>query len=65
MLTFYPEFDCEVQQNYEMIIMLDMSNSMSADDITSSKKIALCLLNSLNKHASFNLITFGSSKCGG
>lgn len=62
MLTFYPEFDCESQDNYELIIMLDLSNSMSVDDITSSKKIALILLNSLSKHASFNLIVFGSSE---
>lgn len=62
MLTFYPEFDCESQNNYEMIILLDMSNSMSTDDVISVKKIALVLLNSISSMASFNLIIYGSSK---
>ena len=62
MLTFYPEFDCESQDNYEMIILLDMSNSMSSEDIVSVKKIAIVLLNSISSNASFNLITYGSSE---
>ena len=62
MLTFYPEFDCESQDNYEIIILLDMSNSMSSEDIISVKKIAIVLLNSMRSNSSFNLITYGSSE---
>lgn len=62
MLTFYPEFECAVQDSYEMIIMVDLSNSMTPDDIITAKKVALVLMNSLNNRASFNLITFGSSE---
>ena len=62
MLTFYPEFDCDSQDNYEMIILLDMSNSMSSEDVISVKKIAIVLLNSISSNASFNIITYGSSE---
>ena len=62
MLTFYPEFDCDSQDNYEMIILLDMSNSMLSEDIISVKKIAIVLINSISSNASFNLITYGSSE---
>ncbi|XP_067947430.1 protein mono-ADP-ribosyltransferase PARP4-like [Watersipora subatra] len=61
MLTFYPEFDCATQANYEMIIMLDLSNSMSADELSAAKKVTLVLLSALSKSSSFNLIAFGST----
>lgn len=62
MLTFYPEFECERQHNYEVILLLDMSNSMCTDDITSAKKIALRLLNTIDSRSTFNLLVFGSSE---
>ncbi|KAK3773376.1 hypothetical protein RRG08_023253 [Elysia crispata] len=57
MLTFYPEFELEALLDGEIIIILDMSNSMKGTQIL---KLALLVLKSIPNGFKFNIIRFGS-----
>lgn len=62
MVTFYPRFEAVSHKVYEVIILLDLSNSMSTDDVTAAKQAALYLLTQLPRSCLFNVVVFGSSK---
>ena len=62
MLTFYPEFEVGSEFNTEVIIMLDVSNSMDGQALKNAQKVALLLLLSLNQSWTFNVVRFGTSK---
>ncbi|GFR66346.1 poly [ADP-ribose] polymerase [Elysia marginata] len=57
MLTFYPEFELEEVMEGEIIILLDMSNSMKGTQIL---KLALLVLQNIPQGFKFNVIRFGS-----
>ncbi|XP_078585828.1 protein mono-ADP-ribosyltransferase PARP4-like [Branchiostoma floridae x Branchiostoma japonicum] len=60
MLTFYPEFQAEVMQGHEVILLLDGSNSMRGSALEAAKKVALLCLCHLPKECSFNVVAFGT-----
>lgn len=60
MLTFFPEFDDCTDQEVEVIILLDSSNSM-ASSCQNLKKAALLSLLLLPENCRFNVISFGSN----
>ncbi|EDV19935.1 uncharacterized protein TRIADDRAFT_32651, partial [Trichoplax adhaerens] len=60
MLTFYPEFETVETKEPEIILVLDMSNSMK-DCLLDVKKLALLLLNNLPSNCLFNIAVFGTS----
>lgn len=60
MLTFYPEFEATISDNYEVIFLLDLSNSMKGDSLLEAKKILLLLLLHLPESCFFNVIVFGT-----
>ncbi|XP_078664712.1 uncharacterized protein LOC144907477 isoform X2 [Branchiostoma floridae x Branchiostoma belcheri] len=60
MLTFYPEFQAEVMQGHEVILLLDASNSMRGSPLEAAKKVALLCLSHLPKECSFNVVAFGT-----
>jgi len=62
MLTFYPEFECEPQTDYELILLLDLSNSMGKDEVMAAKRLAILAISLLPKTANFNILVFGTSK---
>ena len=62
MLTFYPEFEYSIGDVTEVVIMLDVSNSMAGAALTEAKKVALLTLSLLPDHHLFNIVRFGSGK---
>lgn len=60
MLTFYPEFEATISENYEVIFLLDLSNSMKGESLLEAKKILLLLLLHLPESCFFNVIVFGT-----
>ena len=62
MLSFYPEFEaCEVD-DVNVVLLLDMSNSMKGDNLNNTKKIALLTLQYLPSTWNFNIVVFGTGK---
>ncbi|XP_033113003.1 protein mono-ADP-ribosyltransferase PARP4-like [Anneissia japonica] len=61
MLTFYPEFESESSKLPEILLVLDLSNSMKGENLLQAKKILLMILECLPTHATFNIITFGTN----
>lgn len=62
MVTFFPRFEAGNDKFYEVIVVLDVSNSMAADDVVSVKQAAIHLLSKLPRTSLFNVTVFGSSK---
>ena len=60
MLTFYPEFEWSSVNYVEVIIVLDVSNSMTGSALTDAKKVALLTLAHLPDHCVFNIVRFGT-----
>ncbi|XP_076466190.1 uncharacterized protein LOC143297656 [Babylonia areolata] len=60
MLTFYPEFEVGSEVNAEVVIMVDVSNSMKGAALQSAKKVALLILHRLSPAGSFNVVLFGT-----
>ncbi|RDD38355.1 Poly [ADP-ribose] polymerase 4 [Trichoplax sp. H2] len=60
MLTFYPEFDVTENPRPEIIIALDMSNSMK-QCLMDTQKIAALILTNLPPECRFNIVVFGSA----
>ncbi|CAG5135718.1 unnamed protein product, partial [Candidula unifasciata] len=60
MLTFYPEFQSSEVEDGEIILILDVSNSMKGTSLLEAKKVALLILQNLPTGWSFNVIRFGS-----
>ncbi|XP_033122166.1 protein mono-ADP-ribosyltransferase PARP4-like [Anneissia japonica] len=61
MLTFYPEFESESDDSPEILLVLDLSNSMKGDNLVQAKKILMMNLLNLPTEATFNIITFGTN----
>ncbi|XP_071961516.1 protein mono-ADP-ribosyltransferase PARP4-like [Antedon mediterranea] len=61
MLTFYPEFESEDNESPEILLVLDLSNSMKGENLLEAKKILLMTLHHLPSKALFNIITFGTN----
>ncbi|XP_064404134.1 protein mono-ADP-ribosyltransferase PARP4-like isoform X3 [Halichondria panicea] len=61
MLTFYPEFEADTITENEIIFLLDLSNSMKGEALTSAKKVLLLLLAHLPTKCLFNIVTFGAT----
>lgn len=62
MLTFYPEFEAAEDDEVEVILMLDLSNSMKGTSLQEAKKVLLLTLKLLPKTWKFNVAVFGTSK---
>ncbi len=62
MLTFYPEFEAPSTPGYEVIFILDLSNSMKGKALQEAKKVLLLALHHLPAACSFNVVVFGSCK---
>ncbi|XP_063404028.1 uncharacterized protein LOC134687563 isoform X2 [Mytilus trossulus] len=60
MLTFYPEFEAAEDNETEIILVLDLSNSMKGKALLEAKKILLLTLNHLSAHTLFNIVLFGT-----
>lgn len=63
MLVFYPHFECSgvsVSDVSDVIIVLDTSESMRGDAMLNARRIALKVLNSLDRSLRVNIISFGS-----
>uniref|UniRef100_A0A2C9KRG3 Poly [ADP-ribose] polymerase n=1 Tax=Biomphalaria glabrata TaxID=6526 RepID=A0A2C9KRG3_BIOGL len=60
MLTFFPEFEAQESTEGEIIILLDVSNSMKDKALNEAKKVALLILKSLQPNWHFNIVKFGS-----
>ncbi|XP_060065436.1 protein mono-ADP-ribosyltransferase PARP4-like [Ylistrum balloti] len=61
MLTFYPEFEACEDNESEVILMLDLSNSMTDKGLNEAKKILLLILHFLPKTWKFNVVIFGTA----
>ncbi|XP_060575380.1 protein mono-ADP-ribosyltransferase PARP4-like, partial [Ruditapes philippinarum] len=61
MLTFYPEFETQSVTEANIIILLDMSNSMKGQPEEQAKKVALLAIDNLPLQCKFNLVVFGST----
>ena len=62
MLTFYPEFEAEGDDDLDLILLLDLSNSMKGASLTQAKKVVLLILHLLPQQCRFNVIVFGTCK---
>jgi len=62
MLTFYPEFEAAENNEIEVILILDLSNSMKGKALLEAKKVLLLTLKHLPAHSLFNIVVFGTSK---
>ncbi|XP_060785558.1 protein mono-ADP-ribosyltransferase PARP4 isoform X2 [Neoarius graeffei] len=63
MLVFYPHFESSgvsVSDVSDVIIVLDTSESMRGDAMLNARRIALKVLNSLDRSLRVNIISFGS-----
>ena len=62
MLTFYPEFEAAEDSEMEIILVLDLSNSMKGKALIEAKKILMLTLTHLPPHSLFNIVVFGTSE---
>ncbi|XP_046570901.1 protein mono-ADP-ribosyltransferase PARP4-like [Haliotis rubra] len=60
MLTFYPEFEADEDDDVEIVFVLDLSNSMSGDAVLDAKKLLMMLLHNLPPRSTFNVLCFGT-----
>ncbi|XP_038059035.1 uncharacterized protein LOC119730290 isoform X2 [Patiria miniata] len=61
MLTFYPEFEAEKNDQSEVVLLLDLSNSMRGGSILQeAQKVVLLTLHHLPKDWKFNIVVFGT-----
>ena len=62
MLTFYPEFEAGSAVAPEVVVMLDVSNSMHGAALQSARKVALLVLQDMDPACTFNVVLFGTSE---
>ena len=60
MLTFYPEFEAQTSHGYEVVFILDLSNSMKGKALEEARKVLLLALHHLPSTCTFNVVTFGT-----
>ncbi|KAK3097154.1 hypothetical protein FSP39_006899 [Pinctada imbricata] len=61
MLTFYPEFEAVADDNLDLTLLLDLSNSMKGTSLRDAKKVLLLILHLLPQHCKFNVTVFGTA----
>lgn len=62
MLTFYPEFEACPSKDFEVVDMVDVSNSMKGTPLQEAKKVALLALHHLPNKCYFNVVAFGTGR---
>lgn len=63
MLVFYPDFTSSSEASSsvsDVVIVLDTSESMRGDAMINTRRIALQVLNSLDRSTKINIISFGT-----
>ncbi|CAL1538041.1 unnamed protein product [Lymnaea stagnalis] len=60
MLTFFPEFESAEITEGEIVLALDVSNSMKGDPLIQARKVALLVLKFIPVGWHFNVVRFGS-----
>ncbi len=63
MVVFYPEFDSPMDSCLELMILVDLSNSMRGESARTAKTNALLLLSLLlesEQSVLFNVVVFGT-----
>lgn len=63
MLVFYPDFTSSSEASAsvsDVVIFLDTSESMQGDAMINARRIALQVLNSLDRSTKINIISFGT-----
>ncbi|XP_025097286.1 poly [ADP-ribose] polymerase 4-like [Pomacea canaliculata] len=60
MLTFYPEFEVGSEVSSELVLLLDVSNSMKGASLQSAKKLAKLILLTMDASWKFNVVVFGT-----
>ena len=61
MLVFYPEFDVPDVEDVDVVLLVDLSNSMKGKAAVQAKQLACLFIQKLPESAMFNVVTFGSS----
>ncbi len=61
MLVFYPEFDVPDVEDVDVVLLIDLSNSMKGKAAVQAKQLACLFIQKLPESAIFNVVTFGSS----
>lgn len=63
MLVFYPEFDVNSSSTPdEVVLLLDTSESMTAESLRTAQRIALQVLKTLDRNLRLNVILFGTGQ---
>ena len=60
MLVFYPDFVTDIISDLEIIIMLDLSNSMQGNNLQEAKALTQLILKQLPAACTFNVVIFGT-----
>jgi len=60
MVAFYPEFETNTSDTYEVVFLLDLSNSMKGAALKDAKSILLLALHHLPANCRFNVVIFGT-----
>ena len=60
MLSFYPEFEACETDDVDVVLLLDMSNSMKGDALRDAKKLMLLCFSQLPDGSYFNVVVFGT-----
>ncbi|XP_072047176.1 protein mono-ADP-ribosyltransferase PARP4-like [Amphiura filiformis] len=60
MLVFYPDFVTHVIRDPEIILMVDLSNSMQGNNLREAKTLSQLILRQLPAACTFNVIIFGT-----
>ena len=60
MLTFYPQFEACEADDVNVLLLLDLSNSMKGDNLVNAKKVVLLTLKHLPASWNFNIVVFGT-----
>ena len=63
MVVFYPEFEAQMESCIELVVLVDLSNSMKGEASRMAKMNALLLLNLIieaGQSVIFNVILFGT-----
>ena len=62
MLVFYPDFITDIIRDPEIILMIDLSNSMQGNNLEEAKALSKLILRHLPAACTFNVIIFGTGE---
>ena len=60
MLVFYPDFVTDMIKDPEIIVMLDLSNSMQGNNLEEARALTQIILKQLPAACTFNVVVFGT-----